>query len=85
MAEAEKNSENSNNNGKKRKYKITEKFLREITLEENIEADSDPDGGFVVRRAGVSLYPGVKMYQCSECDKNYKFASGLHYHMKHNH
>lgn len=85
LAEAEKNSENSNNNCKKRKYKITEKFLREITLEENIEADSDPESSSSVRRAAVSLYPGVKMYQCSECDKNYKFASGLHYHMKHNH
>ena len=86
--EEEKNSENSNI--RKRKYKDTETFLREITLEksnvtleeiideEQVELDNN-------NQKDKCQTSSIKLYQCSKCDKNYKFASGLYYHTKHNH
>ena len=58
---------------KKRKYK----FLREITLEENI---AETENNF-----NLADPQHERMFQCSKCNKNYKFASGLHYHTKHYH
>ena len=77
LLDTEKNSE-TENISKKRKYKVTEKFLREITLEENIELESELN-------KKEKSQTKIKLYQCSKCEKNYKFASGLHYHTKHNH
>ena len=76
----ERNPENGNNK-KKRKYKETENFLREITLEENIEAADTTPG----EREKISNRVKLKMYKCSVCDKRYKFASGLQHHIKHSH
>ena len=58
---------------KKRKYK----FLREITLEENI---AETENNF-----NLAAPQHERMFQCSKCNKNYKFASGLQHHMKHYH
>ena len=81
MAKTEERNPENGNNKKKRKYKETEKFLREITLEENIEAADTSQG----EREKISNRGEIKMYKCSLCDKRYKFASGLQHHIKHSH
>ena len=63
---------------KKRKYKL----LREITLEENI---AETENNLNLSQLGAKKEDSGKLFQCPKCDKNYKFASGLHYHTKHYH
>ena len=65
---------------KKRKYK----FLREITLEENI-AHTENNFHLSSPQLAAKKEDSGKLFQCPKCDKNYKFASGLHYHTKHYH
>ena len=66
---------------KKRKYK----FLREITLEENIAETENNFNLSPAQLGGGKKENNGKLFQCQRCDKNYKFASGLHYHTKHYH
>ena len=82
LAETGGRSAENGNNKKKRKHKIAEKFLREITLEENIEAADKSQGE---KKERVSNGGEIRMYKCSKCDKKYKFASGLQHHIKHRH
>ena len=82
LAKTEERNPENGNNKKKRKYKEAEKFLREITLEENIEAADTSPGE---KREKISNGGKIKMYKCSECDRKYKFASGLQHHIKHSH
>ena len=82
LAKTEERNPENGNNKKKRKYKEAEKFLREITLEENIEAADMSQGE---KREKLTNEGKIRMYKCSECDRKYKFASGLQHHIKHSH
>jgi len=76
------------NSAKKRKYRSVnceEKVKREITLEENTFAEIQMNCSPTQHDEVETEDSSSKSYKCDRCDKDYKFASGLHHHYKHNH
>ena len=60
-------------------------FISDITLEENIiENEVNRNSAAKIKKPKYKSQTG-RTFQCDRCDKNYKFASGLHYHNKHGH
>ena len=64
-----------------KKVKTEDVFISDITLEENILIES-VNNKIIKSKDKVQ---SEKSFQCDKCDKNYKFASGLHYHNKYGH
>ena len=69
----------------RKKVKTESAFISDITLEENII-----ESEIIKSSSGKQKKPKFKgqsdrSFKCDKCDKNYKFASGLHYHNKHGH
>ena len=56
-----------------------------VDLKENtIKSENNKTNVHKPKKSKDKVQSG-KSFQCDKCDKNYKFASGLHYHNKHGH
>ena len=68
-----------------KKVETEKPFTNDITLEENIIDSEAIKTANTKQRKVRSRGQSEKTFKCEKCDKNYKFASGLHYHNKHGH
>ena len=68
-----------------KKVKTENVLISDITLEENIIEQEAMISGKPKQRKSRSRGQVKRNFKCEKCDKNYKFASGLHYHVKHGH